>query len=101
MKIVVADRYGVFTFDAADADREIIYIGDSAFLCDPEEVEKVEEAMDREIQYVTVAGKDIPAEQIVCPTCHALDLATTVDLGNKTARCSQGHQWIIYLPEVA
>ena len=67
--------------------------------------------MEREIQFVTVAGRDIPAYQVICPVCKAidldnapgepcrgvLDLNTTFDTAAEPwiARCSQGHEWKI------
>jgi len=43
MKIVVCDRDSVFTFEAEDADKEIVFIGDAAIVVGPEDdLEEVE-----------------------------------------------------------
>jgi hypothetical protein len=43
MRIVVADRSGVYTFKPEDANREIFYAGDFAVVSDEPECEEDEE----------------------------------------------------------
>lgn len=53
----------------------------------------------REIQYVTVAGREIAAVFCICPICKTLDLNTEFrpgdDLASLVAICPQGHEWPI------
>ncbi len=73
--------------------------------------------MDREIQFVTVGGHEIPAQQVICPVCHVLDLGSIFEVvgtpmfaGSVVAptslkitwkvQCSKGHEWEIEVPPV-
>jgi hypothetical protein len=50
---------------------------------------------DRKIEYAEIAGVSVPAEKLVCPECHTLDLATEFDTTTEpwTAWCSEGHEF--------
>ena len=52
---------------------------------------------EHEISYVTVKGRSIPAELVVCPFCKQLDLETVFDASEEPwkAFCSHGHEWKI------
>lgn len=54
---------------------------------------------EREIEYISVAGRDIPAYLAVCPKCKTLDLGTMFapgdDLKSLVATCPNGHEWDI------
>lgn len=47
------------------------------------------------VEYAEIAGKSIPAEKLICPQCHTLDLGTDFDTSTEpwTAICPKGHEW--------
>jgi hypothetical protein len=52
-----------------------------------------------EIQYVTIADRQIPAIACICPVCKILDLNMTVNTLNDPwiAVCTRDHSWPIRL----
>jgi hypothetical protein len=52
---------------------------------------------EREIEYIRVAGTDLPAAVAVCPICKVLDLHTRFDTTQEPwkATCTEGHEWAV------
>ena len=50
---------------------------------------------EREIQYITVGGKQLLASAAICPICKTLDLNTDFDTSTQPwkARCPMEHEW--------
>jgi hypothetical protein len=57
--------------------------------------------MEREIQEVKVAGIWVRAEKLVCPTCHAFYVDTTIDTTCQpwVAICPWNHKWKVELEQ--
>jgi uncharacterized C2H2 Zn-finger protein len=53
-----------------------------------------------EVEYVTINGRDVPAERLVCPRCGVLDLQTEINTSTVpwVAHCSRAHGWAVEPP---
>lgn len=58
----------------------------------------------RELTFIRVAGRDLPAYKAICPQCHTLNLHTDFDTKAEQwwmLTCPEGHQWMISITEDA
>lgn len=52
---------------------------------------------DKQVEWIEIAGKSIPAEKCICPRCKTLDMETDFDTSSEPwiATCPNDHEWEI------